>query len=136
MALGFFRYIYRYFSSTESEKEAVTGQLHTRETQGPAIHLNGLLNDCVPVYDQTGGVIGYVHREQIVALKIDPKPVLDNISHASMQAPKAMAVMSEVLYRRTTHGQFVPIEQPGEQAPKGSTSVPKCIIRLLKIPRN
>ncbi|KAF8066481.1 hypothetical protein FPV67DRAFT_1417206 [Lyophyllum atratum] len=33
--------------------------------------------------------------------------------------------MSEVLYRRTTHGQFVPIEQPGEQVPKGSTSVPE-----------
>ncbi|KAF8056285.1 hypothetical protein FPV67DRAFT_1456908 [Lyophyllum atratum] len=58
MSLGFSRYIHRYFSSAESEKGAVTGQLHACETQGPPIHLHGLFSNRVPICDQTGEVIG------------------------------------------------------------------------------
>ncbi|KAF8058608.1 hypothetical protein FPV67DRAFT_1657124 [Lyophyllum atratum] len=66
--------IHHHFMSTESGKELAAGQLY--ETQGPTTHLHELLNDCVPVYDPSGEVIGYVCREQNVTSKRYPKPVL------------------------------------------------------------
>ncbi|PPR02123.1 hypothetical protein CVT24_011345 [Panaeolus cyanescens] len=93
--MDFLRYVLRYFSN--SPDPPTTGD----EARESASHHKGLL----PIYDANGRITGYIDRGEGTSVG----PIQPFYQPGSVERPLDC---SEVLYRRSSNGTFVPISGP------------------------